>query len=103
MGKRSQAVNCLATFIPVPCGTVCRKVTHQSILTYSTRLRLACIELAEMLRAGLSLLIETKRDQKIDGVLQAFILQLRPAGLAGFLLFKSIEFRVSAVDQSRFV
>ena len=53
--------------------------------------------------SGFSLLVETQRDQKIDRVLQRLILQLRLAGLAGFLLFVGIEFRVSAVDQGRFI
>ena len=52
---------------------------------------------------GFLLLIKTQRDQKVDCVLQALILQLYFGGLAGFLLFISIEFRISAVDQSRFI
>ena len=50
-----------------------------------------------------SLLIQTQRNQKIDRVLQRLVLQLRLAGLAGFLLFVGIEFRVSAVSQGRFI
>jgi hypothetical protein len=56
-----------------------------------------------LLRAGVSLLIKTQRDQKVDCVLQALILQLRFGDLAGFQLFISVEFRISAVDQSRFI
>ena len=74
--------------------------SHQSLLTNHFS---PITSHQSLLTNHFSLLIQTQRNQKIDRVLQALVLQLGLGGLAGFLFFVGIEFRIGAVDQSRFI